>query len=71
LLDGTITASSSSGAAGSIAVSGRQIVESGAIHADGTSGGNVTVQGVGLLQSGTISADGLAGPGGVVALSTG
>ncbi|WP_374554282.1 two-partner secretion domain-containing protein, partial [Aquitalea pelogenes] len=69
-LDGTMTASSSSGAAGSITVSGRQVIESGVMHADGTSGGNVTVQAAGLLQSGTISADGLEGQGGVVALST-
>uniref|UniRef100_UPI000A6A2F72 two-partner secretion domain-containing protein n=1 Tax=Aquitalea magnusonii TaxID=332411 RepID=UPI000A6A2F72 len=69
-LDGTMTASASGGAAGSITVSGRQIIESGAIHADGTRGGNVTVQGAGLLQSGTISADGGAGQGGAVALST-
>ncbi|WP_208948552.1 MBG domain-containing protein [Segnochrobactrum spirostomi] len=67
-ISGTLDASSPTGQGGSIEISGRFVLPSGNMNADGVSGGAISIQSSGITQSGTITANGSSGPGGTVTL---
>ncbi len=69
---GTITATSDSGAGGTITASASEVVNTGTVDTLGAMGGTVTLEGIDYLgQFGTVSADGSTGNGGDIDLRAG